>query len=287
MTTNWGRWPEAPERGALNLVTPEATRRGLACVREGRTLSLGLEISADAPRAPHRAPAQHFLTRDGGDYAAGLTERPGYGYADDTIVLACHGTTHVDALSHVWQDGLMWDGISADNVTSRGASFAGIETMGPVVTRGLFVDARELGFLHGPTDVLRAADVAAALQTAGLDPQPGDALVVRTGWLEDWRNGTSEDDRWQGLHADVGVWAGEAGIAVIGADNISVERNPSGEACALPLHVAAIRDRGIPLLELLDLELMSSQRTSAFCLAFSPLRIRGGSGSPIAPIAIV
>lgn len=287
MSTNWGRWPEAPERGSLNLVTQAATLRGIACVKEGRAISLSVEVSPDAPRAGLRAPVQHFFMRDGGDYAAGLAERPGYGYADDTIVLACHGTTHVDALSHVWQDGLLWNGVPASTVTSRGASFAGIETMGPVVTRGLFVDARALGIATKPGDGIRAGELDAMLRAADLTPETGDALFVRTGWLEDWRAGRAEADRWQGLHMDVAEWAGNLGIAMIGADNISVEQNPSGVPCALPMHVAAIRDRGIPLVELLDLEGLAGQDISSFCLILNPLKIHGASGSPVAPVAIV
>lgn len=70
-------------------------------------VSLALPIGAGAaPRATFRADSHHLMLRDGGDYAAGLKERPGYGYADDMLIIACHGTTHLDALSHVWQNGL-------------------------------------------------------------------------------------------------------------------------------------------------------------------------------------
>src|ERR1700733_10054203 len=136
MTGNWGRWGSEDQRGSLNLVDEAAVQRGLAAAQQGRPISLGLPMrTGQGPVAGLRAPMQHFMSRDGGDYAAGLPERPGYGFADDSIIVACHGTSHIDALAHVWRDGLMWNGYPASSVTSRGAARCGIETAGPIVTR--------------------------------------------------------------------------------------------------------------------------------------------------------
>ena len=106
MTGNWSRWGPDDERGALNLIGPDAVRRGMSAVRSGDVVSLALPmIAGQGPIASMRAPMQHFMLRDGGDYAAGRPERGGMGWADDSILVACHGTTHLDALAHVWQDG--------------------------------------------------------------------------------------------------------------------------------------------------------------------------------------
>ena len=116
---NWSRWGADDERGALNLIGPDAVRRGMAAVRTGESVSLGLPmITGQGPLAAMRQPMQHFMARDGGDYAAGLPERGGFGFADDSILVACHGTTHLDALAHVWRDGQMWNGFPASSVTS-------------------------------------------------------------------------------------------------------------------------------------------------------------------------
>lgn len=291
MIGDWGRWGPDDERGALNLVDGEAVRRGLSAARSQRVVSLGLPLrSGGGPIAGMRAPMQHFMSRDGGDYAAGLTERPGYGYADDSIVVACHGTTHLDALSHVWRDGLMWNGYPASTVTSRGASRCGIETAGPIVTRGLFLD-----LASGPGDPpadgggIGPEELASALDAARLAPQPGDALIVRTGWLARWRSGDATTESWPGLSAECGSWLGDAGISVVGADNIAVEVGPSGvPGSAMPLHLATLRDRGIFLLELLDLERLAQvSGSSELLLIVAPLNIVGGVGSPCAPVAVL
>jgi len=287
LTRNWGRWGAEDERGCLNLIDEAATLRGLATAVRGESVSLGLPLgNGRGPAAALRPPVQHLFMRSGADYAAGLPERPGYGFADDLLILPCHGTTHLDALAHVWQDGLLYNGVSADTVTSRGAALSGIGTAGPIVTRGLFVDAA--GPPGGATGPVPVGIVEQRLAAAGVRPLPGDALVVRTGWLRDWRAGASSPDAWPGLDMDCLDWLDEHGIALVGADNITVEVHPSSVAgSALPLHVALLRDRGMPLLELLDLERLALTGVVEFLLVVSPLNLAGGSGSPVAPVAVL
>jgi kynurenine formamidase len=281
---NWGRWGEADERGALNLVDEAATRRGLESVRLARPLPLGLPVAPGAaPHAAIRPDVQHLMMRDGGDYAAGLPERPGYGFADDMLIVACHGTTHLDALSHVWQGGQMWNGFPASDVTSRGARRSGVETVGPIVTRGILVD-----LAHQGEEPVAAAEIETALRDAGVTPEPGDALLLRTGWLARWRTGEATAERSPGVDLSVVDLVDRWGLAVLGADNIAVEAEPSGDPdCTLPVHVALIRDRGVFLLELLDLDDLAATGASTFLLVVAPLAIVGGSGSPVSPTAII
>src|ERR1700679_247754 len=113
---NWGKWGAADELGALNRLCAESTRRGLAASSTGEVLSLAVPlVSGRGPVAGMRPPMQHDMTRDGGDYAAGLAER-GFGYADDVVLLATHGNTHIDALSHIWAAVKMWNGYASDTV---------------------------------------------------------------------------------------------------------------------------------------------------------------------------
>jgi kynurenine formamidase len=286
--SRWSRWGPDDERGALNLIGPDAVRRGMAAVRAGESVTLGLPmIAGKGPLAAMRQPMQHFMARDGGDYAAGLPERAGFGFADDSILVACHGTTHLDALAHVWRDGQMWNGFPASSVTSRGASRCGIQNAGPVVTRGLFLDFAASGPGLAPGEAISAARLAAAVTAAGLVPEPGDALLLRTGWLSQWREGAAGVDSCPGLGLDCAGWLRDQGIALVGADNLAVESFPAPDGSVMPLHIAAIRDSGIYLLELLDLEELARRGASEFLLVVAPLNIVGGVGSPVAPVAVV
>jgi kynurenine formamidase len=285
----WGRWGPDDERGALNRLTSDATLRGLGTVREGRAIPLAVPLQAGkGPIAGRRAPLQHFMVRDGGDYAAGLGEK-GFGFADDCLVLSTHGNTHLDALAHVWQDHRMWNGHSADHVTSNGARRCGIDRVGPIVTRGIVVDLADRG---DPADhdghATGLDELRSAVDATGCRPEAGDALLVRTGWLARWRRGEATEARWAGLAPECAEWIDEQGFVLVGADNIAVEVGPSPDpASAAPLHVELIRNRGVHLMELVDLELLVDAGRPEFLLVVAPLPLVGGVGSPVNPVAVL
>lgn len=286
---NWGRWGGNDERGALNLITPEAVQRGLAAVREGRPVSLAVPMrSGEGPIFAGRTPLQHFMTRHGGDYAAGLPEK-GFGFADDYILLATHGTTHIDALAHVWKDGLMWNGNSANLVTSIGAARCGIGRTGPIVTRAILVDFADEFDASGDKQWGVGPDrLIAAVGETGIEIQPGDALLVRTGWLRAWREGRADVTAWPGLNFECAEWINEQGFAIVGADNIAVELGPSPVVHdAAPLHARLVRDYGIHLVELLNLNEVVTYQRAEFLLVISPMPLERGVGSPVNPVAIL
>jgi kynurenine formamidase len=180
---NWNRWGAADERGAANLVDADAVRRGLAAVRDGRPISLAAPIVANR--------------------GFGLVERAGFGFADDWVAMPTHGVSHLDALSHIWQSGLMYNGHEASSVTSKGARRCGIEKVGPIVTRGVLVDLLAPGQSYlSPGEPVSAERLQGALDALGLELQPGDALLVRTGWLAAWAAGAANASAWPGLHLD-------------------------------------------------------------------------------------
>jgi kynurenine formamidase len=286
---NWGKWGADDERGALNRLTPAAALRGIATVRTGETLSLALPIKAGGgPISANRQPMQHFMSRDGGDYAAGLAE-VGFGFADDYIVMATHGTTHIDALSHIFRDRKMWNGFSSDWVTSKGARRCGVQQIGPIVTRGIFVDfGPPDGRCRSDDDAVGPDELAAAVARTGVAPEAGDALLVRTGWLARWRKGEATAARWAGLDASCAQWIDEQGFVLVAADNIAVEAGPAkSPKDAAPMHVELIRNRGVYLAELFDLEALALARRHSFLLMISPLPIQGGVGSPINPVVVL
>lgn len=286
--TNWGRWGEDDERGAANLLDQEAVLAAAAEVRTGEVLPLAAPITGGRGFGlVGRPDPVHLMLRDGGDYAAGLPERGGFGFADDILTLPTHGVSHMDALSHVWRDGLMYNGVPATAVTSRGARKLGIEKIPPIVTRGVFVDAAR-DRMRIPDDPIRAAELASLLDAAGVELRAGDALLVRTGWLAAARAGAADATVWGGLHVDCGPWLAERQVTLVGADNPGVEAFPSGDPdCQVPMHLELIRGHGVLFNELLDLEALAVTGRATFLFVVAPLPIAGGVGSPIAPVAIL
>ncbi|MGI5168239.1 cyclase family protein [Spirillospora sp. CA-253888] len=299
-SNNWGRWGAADERGALNLLTPEAVVAAAGCVREGRVLGLSLPIrgatSSPAPTTvPHlkgRPLPQHFMSVDGGDYAAG-TRAIGAGLkmADDALVVTPHGTTtHMDALCHMWSGDELYNGHPAGRVRSYGAGRCGIDKAGPVVARGVLFDVPRLrGVPHleagdriGPED----------LEAAGVEVRPGDVAVVRTGWPLAWRDGP--DAYWAGqpgLNADAGRWLAERDVCMVASDNAAIgglnEHQLADEGLADDLHMILLWRHGIHLAEMLWLEELAETGRTDFLFVAAPLRIEGGTASPINPLAVL
>jgi kynurenine formamidase len=286
----WGRWGAADERGALNTLGPEAIARGLASVTEQRSVSLAAPVvPGRGTGAVGRPDPAHFMLRDGGDYAAGHPERAGFGFSDDVIQIPTHGVTHFDALSHVWQDGLMYNGHSASTVSSRGARRCGIQTAGPVVTRGVFVDLVPTGspWLERGQSV-GVDELRGHLDKAGVTLESGDALIMRTGWLEAWQQGRNTEGVWPGLDADCADWLAAQDLALLGADNIGVEAYPSSDPdCQVPLHIALMRGHGVFFCELMALAELAAAGRSTFLFVASPLPVVGAVGGPVCPVAVL
>ncbi|HEY4028586.1 MAG TPA: cyclase family protein [Candidatus Dormibacteraeota bacterium] len=289
---SWGRWGKDDERGALNLLDAQAVRRGVEAARRCQVLSLGLPVQArQVPVVPPRPPVLHTMLVDGGDFEAGARRAPnGFQFADDHLSLACHSGTHIDALSHVARDGVMYNGIPASEVRSTtGARRLGIDKVGGIVCRGVLIDI--VGPGNRQLDAGRAItvnDLERVLARSALQLQPGDAVLIRTGWLARF---DEQDRTWYegepGIDVDAATWLADQGVVLVGADNFAVEVVPAASGEVLPVHLTLLRERGVYLLELVDLEPLVAAGAWTFTFVIAPLRITGGVGSPVNPLAIV
>lgn len=277
-------------RGALNNIDDKVVHRALSTVTKADVRSLGLPIrNGKGPVGPRRQPPQHFMVRDGGDAAveSDPKERFGFSFSDDVLLIPTHGTTHLDALCHVWKNGEMYGGVPAGEVTSRGANRLGIEEAGPIITRVLIVDAVPDG--RPWLDAGEPASlelIRTRLADASLRPEKGDALFVRTGWLRAWEAGEQNQSGWGGLDIDAVDWILDSGFSLLGADNVGVEMSPSSDPnCAVPLHIALLRDHGVYFCELLDLNDYEGAAVAGM-LVISPLQIMGATASPVAPVVV-
>jgi hypothetical protein len=161
----WGRWGTDDEAGALNLIGPEQVKRAASLVRTGQVVRLAQLLSHKTPGPRHRAGLQHFMGRDGGDYAAGAKRPGGFQFAEDTVVMPLHIGTHIDALCHAWCDSRMFNNYREETMRSNsGATRLGVEKMPPAVTRGLLLDV--VGLRGRPLrggEVVSRADLEACL----------------------------------------------------------------------------------------------------------------------------
>ncbi len=286
----WHRWGDADERGALNHIGAAQVRDAATFVQSGEVLTLAQPLSPRTPVPHHRSGMQHFMGRDGGDYAAGARRPGGFQFAEDTVVLPMHFGTHIDALCHAWYDDALYNGFAGSGTRSTtGATHCGIEKMGPIVGRGILLDVAALhgGALQDGAVVTRA-DLQRAAARAEVRPRTGDIVLIRTGWAE--RQGRAAEvsfDAEPGLDVEAALWLAECEIAVLGADNFAIEVIPFPQGTVFPVHQRLIRDFGIPLLEGLVLQELAATGRTQFLFAASPLPVAGGTGSPISPIAVL
>lgn len=279
MQSNWDRWGSDDERGAANLLSAPHVLRACSTPRDGRVFNLGIEVKKGAPVAGGRMSPLHLMSVDGGDFAA--LGREDDGAADDYLIMGVHGSTHVDALSHVWKEGAMYNGFSYKEVRSSGAARCGIEKTGGMVTVGHVFDFRDSAGLEG--NRISSADFEAQASARGIEVRSGDAVLVRTGWMETHAAG-GDADSCPTVSPEAAEWFSDRDVALVGADNLAVE---DLNAVPLPLHHALLRDRGVYLLELLSLQEAADAGVDSGLLVVAPLRISRGVGSPVNPLLIV
>jgi kynurenine formamidase len=287
--SSWGRWGDGDERGALNHLTPERVAAAAALVRDGLTVTLSWPLNTHA-RADNPHPADHHMTAFGEDGPLNLAkDYVGVDYHNDTH-------THIDALCHVGYKDSLYNGKPADVVTIRGAAAESIETLKDgLVGRGVLLDIprlREVPWLEPGENVFRH-ELEAAEQGQGIVVREGDILLVRTGHarrlneLGPWETPAAKS----GLHPTAMTFVAERGVSALGSDTNSDTAPSSTEGVPFPVHVLAIAAMGVHLLDYLRLEdlLAACERTGRWEFLFlaAPLRIPGGTGSPLNPIAIL
>lgn len=288
MKDAWGKWGDSDEVGAINHIGADEVRAAAALVRHGRVLNLAQEISRSTPASPHRPGVIHMMGRDGGDYATGGRRPGGFQFAEDTIVLPTHTGTHVDALCHCWHSERLYNGFSGNEVRSSGALRLGMEKMPPIVGRGVLLDFVALhgaplpdGTVIGP-EMLRAA-----IEAAKITLEQGDIVLLRTGWMEAQAIHNPDFNSEPGIDLDAALILAQSGAAVVGADNYAVEVLPFAEGTVFPVHQRLIRDFGVPLLEGLVLRELATTRAREFLFMAAPLPIKGATGSPLTPVAVL
>jgi kynurenine formamidase len=288
MTTlsNWGRWGKEDQMGTLNLITPTKRKQAAALVKEGNSISLARELTESQPGGAK--PFGHKMTSTG--FTAGAIS------AADAYSFDYHGylLTHLDALCHLFHRDRLYNNVSQQQVTEKGAERLAVTNMkNGLFTRGLLFDLPRLldvKYLKG-SHAIYSEDLEAWEKKAGFRVESGDAILIRTG---SWARRLAESEEaveknFAGLHASCLPWLKKRDVAIVGSD-LATDVFPSGiEGFVLPVHWVVINAMGMPILDNCDLEGLSeaanARKRWSFLLTAAPLPVQGGTGSPINPIA--
>lgn len=283
--SNAGRWGAGDERGTLNYITPAKRLEAAALVVRGETVSLGRDLPT-RPQQGERPLAFHAMTYGG---HAPIS-------AHDLLVVMPHGfqVTHFDAVAHTYFEDCIYNGRRcAETITADGVTFGSImAARDGVFTRGVFLDvasARGVEYLRR-TDGISVADLEAAERLTGTYVGAGDAIFLRSGReLRTKREGGEGDEVREGILAEVVPWLHARQVAVYSGD--CIEQMPSGyPRVPMPLHQVGLVAMGLMMLDCTDMEVLKAACArfgrATFLLTAAPLRLPGGTGSPVNPLAI-
>jgi kynurenine formamidase len=291
--SSWGRWGTDDERGALNHLTPARVAAAAQLVQSGETITLSRQLDTHSgPDNPE--PAEHRMTlMPDQDIGSGTLR-----FVKDYVGVDYHNDSHshIDAFCHVAFDGALYNGRPADSVTIEGARVNSIEVLKDgLVGRGVLLDiprVRGVPWLE-PGEHAFAEDLEAAERGQAVQTTTGDILLIRVGHSRR----LAEHGPWDtaaakaGLHPTVASFLAERGVAALGSDGNSDTAPSTTEGVSFPIHTLALNAMGVHLLDYLQLDDVAAACERAgrweFLFVGAPLRIAGGTGSPLNPIAIL
>lgn len=215
--------------------------------------------------------------------------------AHELIVMGSHVGTHIDALGHVSQDGLLYGGADAYEVQQGGILAShGVEEIEPIVARGVLLDvaaAKGVDQLPGDTPI-SSSDLQEAADFGGVEIRAGDVVLVRIGWASNY----SDNERFLGLSSGVpgpteeaSYWLADKGIRATGGETLSYEylKPGLGTNGGIPVHRVLLVEKAIPIIEVMNLQRLSDARVYEFTFVLAALNFVGSSGAACRPLALV
>ncbi len=296
---NWGRWGAADQAGTLNLLTDDVRAKGAATVKLGRAISCAHDFPVN-PSAETPVPGcHHMITAGDARDSSGI---PGYEATQDYVGTNVHGLgiTHIDALCHMFVRGEMYNGFLPADVRSNGGALRNsiMAAVDNLVGRCILIDVprvRGVDYLE-PHQTVTVGDLMAAEEAQKVVVEPGDMVIVSTG--RDARRVAHDGSLspffqgLAGLHPECAQWLKDRGVAVLGSDGIS-DHMPAGPVAGwpFPIHQIGITAVGLHLIDNMHLlhlaEACAEVGRWAFQLSVAPLRVVGGTGCPVNPIALL
>ena len=282
--SNWGRWGADDELGTLNYLTAAKRIAAAQLVTTGEVVSIGRDISKAQSKVDAR-PVQHMVMYNANGPSVG-----------DYLSIAPHGMTitHLDALCHFSLDDTLYNGRKrAGTISADGAQWGSIYAMRDgIFTRGVLLDvaaARGVPW-YEPHEYVTVADLEAAEERQKVRVASGDALLVRTGMERmEKEQGVQDVYPRAGFHAECAEWMHRREVAVYGADCIEKLPYPS-ERFTSAMHMIVLVAMGLPILDWPALTALAEASARlgrwSFLLTTAPIRLPGGTSSPVNPLCI-
>lgn len=248
-----------------------------------RAYDLGHPWAPGMPHLPNHPPFTFSLTRLHGDVIIG----EGVSAVGDLFNMGGHLGTHIDALSHFSENGHIFDGqpVAGRQSYADGMAVGSIEDIAPILAPAHLVDVPDLiGRDLTHEDSIGASEFDAWFENHQR-PEGGSVVLIRTGWSRYWDDNRrfGGDEGLPGVDMSGARWLTDVGVLATGTDTIAYEKWPSADC---PVHVHLLVKQGVPIIESMNLEGVAADGIYSFLLIAIPLRIKGGTGSPIRPVAL-
>jgi kynurenine formamidase len=281
------KWGSGDQRGSGNHMKPETVLRAARLIRTGEVFELGHVLSESMPLSAGRR-FELFTKRSRQD--SGPNRRG----SNEELVVAEIGQvgTQFDTFSHQMIDNSMYNCFKLDEISSRtGFTKLGVERVGALMTRGVMIDVAALKDIDMLPDTheITTQDLQQALSRQKLTLQPGDAVIIHTGWGKLWgqKDARSQASGRPGIGIAAAEWLARQDPMLVGSDTAAVEISPNPNSqLAGPVHQIMLVVNGIHLLENLKLDELAARQVYEFAFIVEPLKLQGGTGSTVAPIAI-
>ena len=280
------KWGAGDERGSGNHMKPETVLRAARLIHTGEVIELGHVLSAQMPISSTR----RFDVHTKRTFMNPQSNRRG---SNEELVTSEIGQvgTQLDGFTHQTIENSLYNCFKVDELATRtGFTKLGIENVGALITRGVLIDVAGLKGVDMLPDTyeITVPDLQQALQRQNLTLQRGDAAIVHTGWGKLWaRDNARYMKSCPGIGVAAAEWLARQDPMLVGSDNWPVEVAPNPDTqVSLPVHQIMLVVNGIHLLENLKLDELAAKRVYEFAFMMQPLKLKGGTGSTVAPIAV-
>jgi kynurenine formamidase len=280
------KWGAGDERGSANHMKPESVLRATRLIKTGEVIELGHVLNAAMPFFGTR----RFDVHTKRTFMNQPSNRRG---SNEELVVSEIGQvgTQLDGFVHQTIEDKIYNCAKVDDISTRGGfSKFGIEKTGALITRGVLIDVAGLKGVDILPDTyeITVQDLEQALQRQNVKLQPGDAVIIHTGWGKLWAKDNARYVKsCPGIGVKAAEWIAKQDPMLVGSDNwpVEVAPNPDKEI-SLPVHQIMLVVNGIHLLENMRLEELAAKKVTEFAFMMQPLKVQGGSGSTVTPIAV-
>jgi kynurenine formamidase len=279
------KWGAGDERGAGNHMTPATVLRAAHLIKTGEAIELAHPLAQDMPISGTR----QFNVHTKRTFMNQPSNRRGSNEELLTSEIGQVGT-QFDGFAHQSIENSHYNCFKTEDIATRtGFTKLGIEKVGTLMTRGVLIDVAGLKSVDmlGDTYEITVPDLQQALQRQNVSLQPGDAVIINTGWGRLWGK---DNARYMKSNPGIGVaaaeWLVKQDPMLVGGDSPPVEVNPNPDPqISLPIHQIMLVINGIHLLENLKLDELAAKKVYEFAFVMQPLKLRGFTGSTVAPTA--